>query len=92
MKKLLIIAMLFMVACKAKQYTLGMSEKEFLANNHKAKLVKMRPDYTVYRITKDVMTSDPGTKYYYFAKGQLFLIDEGVQRPDLTIDQTIHNQ
>jgi hypothetical protein len=80
---------LAMCSCSAKRYTMGMSENEFRKHNGGAKLVYQDVNGSVYRITKVVMTTNPGSKFYYFTDGKLTRIDEGQRKADIAID--IHN-
>ncbi|MGY4537016.1 hypothetical protein ACVW0P_001430 [Mucilaginibacter sp. UYNi724] len=93
MKKLLFVVLATsLFACSQKTLTLGTSEADFLKQRKNASLVMMSPEMTVYKIFKGPYNRDRGTRFYYFHDGKLFLIDQGEKRPNIVIDQTIHNQ
>ena len=63
-----------------------MSEADFKRQNRNSVLAYADEDLVVYRITKVVMTSHPGTMFYYFNKGKLMMMDQGQRRADLVIE------
>ncbi|MCC8408353.1 hypothetical protein LJ707_05390 [Mucilaginibacter sp. UR6-1] len=79
MKKALIIASLtlFVIGCTVlKPVTVGMPEEQFIKEHPRSLVVEMSTYRTVY---KDVPYNikDTTTKFYYFSKGKLMLMDEG---------------
>ena len=86
---LLTMAMAFLLcasSCKMPTYAYGTTEAEFKKHNHNAVLVEMNEHVTVYRITLTMLTTNPGSKFYYFRDGKLFSIDEGERQPDVVVE------
>lgn len=91
MKKLFLIGLVFITSCKAPQFIMGMSETDFAKHNHRAELISSKNGWDIYRQINYPFNAPPKYKFFYFKDGVLKQMDEGHQRPDLTIDATIHN-
>lgn len=81
--------MLFFITCKAPQYSIGMSQQEFLRRN-KVEAVQESQSYSVYKKVNYPFGAPPRVKFFYFKNGVLAQVDNGRQ-PDLIIDKTVHN-
>lgn len=87
MKKAIIIAVLtlFVVSCTVlKPVTIGMPEEQFIKEHPRSLVVEMSAYRTVY---KDIPHNikDVTTKFYYFTKGKLVLMDEGFYPRDSSV-------
>jgi hypothetical protein len=91
MKKILLIAILFIISCKAPKFIMGMPEAEFTRNNPRAELISAKNGWDIYRQINYPFGAPPKYKFFYFKDGVLKQMDEGHKRPDLTIEATIHN-
>lgn len=91
MKTLIIATMLALclVACKAPQYSIGMSQEEFLRRN-KVEAVQESESYSVYKKVNYPFGAPPVIKFFYFRNGKLVQVDNGRQ-PDVIIDKTVHS-
>lgn len=79
MKKVLTIAalVLFIIGCTVlKPVTVGMPEQQFVNEHPHSLVVEMSAYRTVYK-DKPFNMKDTTTKFYYFTKGKLILMDEG---------------
>jgi hypothetical protein len=92
MKKLIFIALVFIIGCKAPQFYLGMNELDFKKRNHSAQIVEASQQRTVYKQINYPFGAPAKVKFFYFQGGKLIGMDEGTRQPDLIIDKTIHNQ
>jgi hypothetical protein len=86
-KSFTLIALLCAFAsCSTKSYLIGMSENDFIKQNHGAELVQASGQTTVYKTDKVILGSyNRNIKYYYFNSHQLVRIDQGVRQPDVLI-------
>ena len=72
------------MSCKAQSYPIGMPERDFLAKT-KSELIEKTAFEAVYRKTNQPFGGDYQIRYFYFQRGVLVRIDQGVRGPDLII-------
>lgn len=80
--------LLFLLLCgcsvnKPLNWAIGMSEQEFLSTNNKISTVEANNFRTVYARCNDYGWN---CWYFYFYKGYMYQMDDGVQQPDILIE------
>lgn len=83
---IILVVCLFM-SCKTAQIGIGMSEKDFKVK-FRSEVVEKTFTNAVYRRSWQPIGGSYQVKFYYFDKGTLVRIDEGVRRPDVIIQHT----
>jgi hypothetical protein len=73
-----------MSSCKAPNFAIGTSEKEFLAKT-KSEVVLQTDSTSVYRRTNQPFGGEYQIKYFYFKRGILMRIDEGKPNGNLLL-------
>lgn len=87
MKTLSLLALLclFIISCKAPQFYIGMNELDFQKHNRSAQVIEASEQRTVYKQINYPFGAPAKVKFFYFHDGKLFRMDEGVRKPDLSI-------
>lgn len=80
--------LLLLSNCRAPQFYVGIPEQDFVRKNTGIELVEASAARNVYKKTNYPFGKAPQTKYFYFVDGKLVQMDQGVQRPDITIQHT----
>lgn len=78
---------LLITSCKAPQYTIGMSESEFLRHN-RVEAVKQTETVSIYKKVNYPFGSQPVVKFFYFSNGKLVQVDQGERAPDYNLKIT----
>lgn len=82
---LLFIAICSLSSCAERIYSWGMTEQDFLKQNHDARFIQGDSQSSVYRREIYHIGMPVEYKFYYFTYGKLVKIDEGQPVPDITI-------
>lgn len=79
-----LLSIVILYGCKAPEYTIGMSETDFLKHN-RVETVEQTSTVSVYRKTNYPFGKPAITKFFYFQNGQLSEVNEGKRQPDVII-------
>ena len=82
--KYLLIIVLF-ISCKADQFTIGMSEQDFLARNN-VRMIKQSEQVSIYSKTRVPFGKEATIKFFYFRDGKLAEVNLGHRAPDIIIE------
>jgi hypothetical protein len=87
MKRVLapMVILSIIISCKAPQFYMGESEREFLKHN-RVSLVSATSRTSIYKKVNYPFGAPPVVKFFYFTDGKLTKVDEGVQSPDIIIE------
>lgn len=84
--RFLILFALFFIGCKAPEFAIGMSEREFTKRN-KVELVYAAADQTIYKKVNYPFGGAPVVRFFYFQGGKLVRFDQGRREPDVIIEK-----
>lgn len=86
MKNLLLLAFLCLsfIACKAPQYSIGMTEQSFLKYNN-VSAVKQTEDISIYKKVNYPFGAPAVVKFFYFRNGKLVQMDQGERSVDYNV-------
>jgi len=80
----ILVVFIFLSSCASPRYSMGMTQQDFLLQNHSLTQVSSSDNETVYKKNKYGLGHLPSPLYFHFKNDILVKVDDDLQQPGLS--------